>query len=160
MSTASTPVERKQGLAQIRLGSDDIERHVARLFGCLLQPLRGVDRQQAATVDDGNPLADHGDFREDVGAEQHGMVPTECADDFAGLVDLCRIESGGRLVEQQDFGIAQQGLRQAQPLPVALRELVDLLSHHGLEVARRDDPIQFARSRMRGTPRAFATKRR
>jgi hypothetical protein len=47
----------------------------------------------------------------------------ELANQLPRLDDLPGVQSGRRLVEDQDLGVVDDGLRQAHALPVALREL-------------------------------------
>ena len=86
--------------------------------------------------------------------------PPKDADDLAGLVDLPGIEPGGRLVEQEHLGAAEQGLREPDPLPVAARDLVDLVPEHRLQATGGRDALELGRMSARGTPLALATKRR
>ena len=49
----------------------------------------------------------------------------ELADQLADLADLVGVEAVGRLVEDQQFRVVDQGVGQADPLAVALREGLD-----------------------------------
>ena len=60
--------------------------------------------------------ADHG---------RHASLLLQRADDVADLLGVLRIEAGRRLVEQDHFGIAQEGLRDAHALLHAVRQRVD-----------------------------------
>ena len=74
----------------------------------------------------------------------------------AGLDDLLGIEAGGGLVEDQHVGIVDDGLREADALPVAFRKLADQLVadiadgaalHDFVDAARRDrsaDALELA----------------
>ena len=129
---------------RLGLGAPRVDLHVHRLGP--LQPrgqaFRRVDRDHAALVDDDDALAGLGDFRKDVGAEDDGVVAGEAADEVAGLDDLLRVEAGRRLVEDQHFRVVDERLRQADPLPVALRELAAVAVGHVVDVGalhhRRD----------------------
>ena len=46
---------------------------------------------------------------------------------LAGLDDLLGVEAGGGLVEDQDVGVVDDGLGEADALPVAFGELADQL---------------------------------
>ena len=88
-------------------------------------------------------LADQRDLGKDVGAEQHGVIFAESADDFARFLDLPRVEARGGLIQQQYLGLAEQRLGETDALPVSLREFVDLALRDGLEPARLDHAIEF-----------------
>ena len=76
-----------------------------------------------ALVDDHDALAGLRDLGQDVRAQDDRVVAGELADQLARLDDLLGVEAGGRLVEHQHFGVVDDRLRQADALPVALREL-------------------------------------
>ena len=56
------------------------------------------------------------------------------ADQLADLVLLIRIEAVGRLVEDQHLGVVQDRLREPDAPPVALRQRVDGLLEHAIEM--------------------------
>ena len=60
-------------------------------------------------------------------AENDRVVLAERADEVADFDDLIGVEADGRLVENQNVRVAEQGLRDAYPLAIALGELVDEL---------------------------------
>ena len=53
------------------------------------------------------------------------MAAGQGLDEAADLGDLTGVEPDGRLVENQHLRVAHEGLGQAHPLPVALREIAD-----------------------------------
>ena len=57
--------------------------------------------------------------------EHDGPFARQGPDQLARLVDLLRIESGGRLVEDQELGFVDERLREAHPLAIAAAELPD-----------------------------------
>src|SRR5437016_8752036 len=57
--------------------------------------------------------------------EDHGVPARERLDGRADLGDLFRVEADGGFVEDQDLGIAEDRLRESDPLPVALRQPAD-----------------------------------
>ena len=87
-------------------------------------------------VDDRNAAAEESDLGQDVRAQQHCVIGAERTDDFAGLMDLAGIQSGGRLVEEKDLGRAKERLRETDTLAVAAGELVDLEPEDGFETTR------------------------
>ena len=62
----------------------------------------------------------------------------ELADQFADLADLVGIEAVGRLVEDQQFGIVDEGVGQSDALAVAFRERLDHLAADRFEAAGVD----------------------
>src|SRR5690606_18347167 len=56
------------------------------------------------------------------------------------LVLLVRVEAVRRLVEQQDVGIMQDRLRETHPAAVTLRQRLDALIEHSLEM---EHPVDF-----------------
>ncbi len=63
----------------------------------------------------------------------------EVADELADLADLVRVEAVGGLVEDEQFGIVDEGIGQADALAVAFREGLDHLAAHAVEAAGVDD---------------------
>ena len=74
-------------------------------------------------VDDDDALAGLRDLGKDVRAEDDRVIAGQLLDELPRFDDLLRIESGGRLVEDQDIGIVNERLRQTDALPVAFRQL-------------------------------------
>ena len=118
--TPGIAAQHRRGLGALR-----VDLHVQRLGA--LQPrgqvVRRVDGDDAALVDDDDALAGLRDLRQDVRAEDDGVIAGEAADEVARLDDLLGVEAGGRLVEDQHFRVVDERLREADALPVALREL-------------------------------------
>ena len=67
--------------------------------------------------------------------------PARLADQLPRLDDLLRVEAGGRLVEDQDVGIVDQRLRQADALPIALRELAAVPLGHVVDARAAHDVV-------------------
>ncbi len=63
-------------------------------------------------------------------AQEHGPPAAESGDEFANPLDLVRIEAARGLVEDQDVGIVDQRLRQADPLAVAMAQIAHQASTH------------------------------
>ena len=105
-----------------RVGAVGVHLHVQRLRPPQPggQVVRRVFGDHAALVDDDDALAGLRDFREDVRAQDDGVVPGQLLDQVPGLDDLLRIEARGRLVEDQNVGVVDDGLCQADALAVAL----------------------------------------
>ena len=83
-----------------------------------------VDGDPAAGDDD-HPAADRLDLGHDVRREQDRVPVAQLADQVADLADLDRVEPGGRLVEDQDVGVVDQRLGQADPLAEPSREVAE-----------------------------------
>ena len=60
-----------------------------------------------------------------MGAQNDGVLAGQRLQQLADLDDLLGVEAGGRLVQNQDVGVVDDGLGQAHALPVALGELAD-----------------------------------
>ena len=75
---------------------------------------------KAAVVDDDHALADRLHLRQDVGGKNDRVALAEALDQVADLDDLLRVEADGRLVQNQDGRVAEQRLRDADALLVAL----------------------------------------
>src|SRR5260370_16605554 len=58
------------------------------------------------------------------------MVAGKCFDQVARLVDLLGVQPGSRLIQNEYLRIVNDGLRQADPLPVAFRQFSEQLVLH------------------------------
>ena len=58
-------------------------------------------------------------------AQNNRVFACEAVNQISGFRDLLGIESGGWLVENENVGVVNDGLRQANALPVAFRQLRD-----------------------------------
>ena len=95
----------------------------------------------ASAVDDDGPRAHHLHFLEDVGGKNDRFVFAHPPDERTHLMLLVRIESIGRLVEDQHRRIMQNGLRQTGAVTVTLRQRVDALVNDRLEKTRGDGAL-------------------
>ena len=107
-----------------------------------LDLVAGALGHDPAPVQDEDALAGRLHFLQDVGGQDHGLLPAQAPDQLADLDDLVGIEAGGGLVEDEDPGVVQHGLGEARALPEALGQLVDAPVHHAGEAALLDDPLQ------------------
>ena len=101
------------------------------------------------------------DLGQDVRAQDDRVIAGELLDQLARLDDLLRVEAGGRLVEDQHVGVVDQRLREADALPVALRQL----AAQAVAPCRRcacapSRAGRAARARPPARPLIFATKSR
>src|SRR5262249_56665680 len=76
---------------------------------------------------DDDRVARHLNLREHVRGQEDRVLVAKFLDQLAGLAYLRRIETDGRLVEDQDRGVGNQGVGQADPLAVALGQRPDQL---------------------------------
>ena len=77
----------------------------------------GALRHDATVADDDDVVGDHLDLVEEVGREEHGRSPVRVApEQVAHPPDAGGVEAVGRLVEDEDPGVSQQGVRDAEPL--------------------------------------------
>src|SRR5215472_4447627 len=64
-----------------------------------------VEGHHASLVDDQHPLAGHGDLREEMGAEDNGVLSGQALDQLARLGALGRAEALGRLIEDEHWWV-------------------------------------------------------
>ena len=88
-------------------------------------------------------VAHRPDLREDVGAEDDGVVLGQVPDQIPDLHHLLGVQAHGGLVQNDDLGKAQDGLGQAHPLPVALGQVPDQPGAHVLQMGQGQDLIQL-----------------
>ena len=111
-----------------------------------------------ALVDDDDALAGLRHLGEDVRAEDDRVVAGQLLDELARLDDLLRVEAGGRFVEDEHVGIVDQGLGQADALPVALRSFAQRRS--AMSAMRvRSITARDARAAIRGEARPSSWRR-
>ncbi len=120
------PVESAEGF---RIGrACEPEAHDPR--GARPEVLDGVGHHESAVTDDGDPVGDALHLGERVGRQQHRAAPHRGLADEALELGLHQgIESGGRLVEDQQFRGVCEREQQADLLPVAFRQLPDRAIH-------------------------------
>ena len=70
-------------------------------------------------------VADRTDFRQDMGAEDHGVILAKLADQITDLDDLFRIQAYGRLIQNDDLRVAKDRLCQSDSLPVTFGQVLD-----------------------------------
>ncbi len=83
---------------------------------------------QLAAIDDHHPLAQELDLGQDVGRQQQGALTAEVADQIANRDDLTRVETHGRLIEDQHLRAVEDCRREANTLAVAFRQGLDHLA--------------------------------
>ena len=93
--------------------------------------------QEATLLDDGHGIAHFGQFGENVRADQNRFAfRSELTDHFAQLNACPRIESGSRLVHDQDGRIVNDGPAQAQSLFHAFGKPVDRFLGQAIELGK------------------------
>ena len=89
-------------------------------------------------VDDDRAGAGGFHFFENVGREQDCFFFPELLDEFADLVLLVGVEAVGGLVEDEDFGVVNERLRETGAVAVTFGKSVDCLLGDGLQEAGLD----------------------
>ena len=98
--------------------------------GAAFEILDRIDSADLALVDDDDALTDRSHLREDMRREDDRMLAGEILDQIADLHDLRRVKADRRLIENEEFRIAEQRLRKAATLPVALGKIADDAALH------------------------------
>jgi len=82
------------------------------------QVVHAAFRGDTALLEDDDRLAERFDVVEDVRGEDHldGLVRGDVADELEDLGPAGRVEVRGRLVQEQDLGIVDEGLGQLEAL--------------------------------------------
>ena len=104
---------------------------------------RGRVRDEAAAGHDRDAGTEHRDVIHDVRGEKDGPVLGEFREQAVEAEPLLRVEAGGRLVHDQDPGVARQRLRDPEPLPHTARVALNLSlggvgEIHAVEQFRRE----------------------
>ena len=89
------------------------------------QLLQTARCRQPAFGQDQHLLADRLHLAQNMTGQDDRVGLPQLPDEFADLDDLRRVQADGRLIEDDEFRAAQQRLRDAHPLPVALGEAAD-----------------------------------
>src|ERR1019366_3595251 len=109
------------------VAASDFDQHRFARAGAVLQIAHRVRRDDLPLVNDDDLLAGLADFRKYMSAQNDGVVASQALDQISGLIDLLGIEARCRLVEDQHIWVMNNGLRQANALAVAFRQLPDKL---------------------------------
>ena len=97
-------------------------QHAVKMLG--QQGDRGIQAEQMAVIDDGNLIAQLLGLVHVVGGEHHRLaLRLDRLDALPEVVARLGIEPRGGLVQKQQLGVAEQGQRQQQPLPLTAGEL-------------------------------------
>ena len=98
-------------------------------------------RYDLALVNDHGPGAGSIDFFENVSGEDDGLFLAKFADQLPDFVFLVGVEAIGGFIEDENFRVMKEGLRQTCAMAVSLGQGVDGLVHHGLQEAGFDHAI-------------------
>ena len=109
----------------------------ALLFHAAAEVFGRVGGNKLAFGDDHDRIADGADFGKDMAGKDDRMAVAEAADQVAHFNDLLGVETNRRLVEDQNFRVADHRLRKADALLVAFGEMADQT------VGDAGDPRQF-----------------
>ena len=149
-------------LAEDRVGLGDLalqrDRDGPGVCDISWRSVSGVPvRDDLPLVDDEDPVADELDLGKDVRREEDRVVLPQVADQLADLHDLPRVEADRRLVEDEDLRLVDERAREADALPVALREVADRLRRDVVDEALLERLVDARlRRRVRGTPQSSA----
>ena len=102
---------------------------------------------QPPARDDDDPLAQRRHLGKDVAREEDGALAAQAGEQLPHLHHLRGVEADGRLVEEEDRRLAEQRLRQADALAVALRQRADAPVGHAVEPACGEHTRDRARLR-------------
>ena len=125
-----TPGTRWQSGDGVGAAGVDLQIHRFRSAQPRRQVVGRVDRDDVALVDDDDALAGLRDLGQNVRAEDDRVIAGELLDQLARFDDLLRVEAGRRLVEDEHVGVVDERLREADALPVALRQLAAQAVRH------------------------------
>lgn len=125
----------------------DLRDHLAAAAHELLQVPRRIGHQNAPVIHDDDPVAGHFRLGQDMGGNQHRMGAAQPLDELADHANLVRVQPDGRLVQDDQLRLMDQGIRQPHPLPEPLGELPDHPPAHFGQPALFHDHIH-ARARM------------
>ncbi len=114
----------------------------------------GALRLDPTAADDHHPVGDGLDLGQQMRGEQHGAAAVgEAAQQPAHPAHALRIETVGGLVENQDLGVAEQGVGEAEALAHAERVLADALAGRRLVEADEREQRVYALDRHAHRPR-------
>ncbi len=101
-------------------------RPTARRSTRAIELARRAGGDDAAAIDDRDAVAERFGLVEIVRRQQHRVAVVLHPRDLAvQLAARLRIETGGRLVEEDELGLVDEGQRQREPLPLAARQRVE-----------------------------------
>ena len=89
---------------------------------------RRVAGLDLALVQDDDARTGHFHLGQDVGGKQDRVLLAEVLDEVAHLPDLVRVEADGRLVEDEQVRLGDEGFGEADALAVALGKVADDLA--------------------------------
>ena len=101
----------------VRVAGDEDDRVAGHL---LLQRARGAFRDHRAVIDDHDAVAEHVGLVQVMRGQEHRGAPVpQAADVVPQAGPVLRVESGARLVQEQDLGLVHDAERHVEPPPLA-----------------------------------------
>lgn len=79
-----------------------------------------------AVIEDDDTVTHLAYFLHNMGREDDRTFLTERTDEGTDLDELVRIETCGRFIEDEQLGVAKQGLRKTDTLTIAFAEFTDV----------------------------------
>ena len=116
-----------RGEIEIAIAAADLDEDGFGPARAALQIVDGIRCDHLAFVDDDDLLAGLLDFRQDMRAQNNGVIAGEALDQIARFVNLLGIEARGRFVQNKHVGIMNDGLGQPDALTIAFGEFADQL---------------------------------
>jgi hypothetical protein len=98
--------------------------------------LRPAQRREPSPIEHRDALAEAARLGEIVRTQEHGALAAQPRQHLAHLFLLERVESAGRLVDDQKRRIVQEGLRQRDALLIALGQVADQAPRNRFEPER------------------------
>ena len=105
------------------------------------QAFGGVLGHDLAALDDQHPVTELLRLWQDMGGQKYRVIPTQFGDQLPHFADLARVQTGGRLVQDDQLRVVHQSLGDAHPLAEAFGQVADQvvravvdgnLAHHPL----------------------------
>src|SRR5687767_10822680 len=129
---ATDAVDARQHLGDLRLrivaaGRAHRHRDLANLALHVAELRLGTGTEQRALTKHEQAITRLADLGEDVTRDQDRVVLLEVVDEVTHLDDLHRVETAGRLVEDEELRLVDNGLRDTDALPEAVRERSDVI---------------------------------
>ena len=155
-SNCSISANLRKAFAQQFRGRGDFGDDLAAAGHAVLQIFRRVRGEDFAVEHDEHPAAHHFRLRQDVRRNQHRVRAREAFDQLPHRPDLARVEADGRFVQNDQFRLMHQRVRQTDALPVAFRKLADDAAAHVRQAAL----LHHRRDALAGTPPAEALEPR
>ena len=117
-----------------------VVKPLVRVFSAKKRVGRSVKNQFSA-AEEKNARRHRFHLLQNVGRKKDRFLPADSPDRLPDLENLVRIESGRRLVQNQDLWPAKQDVRHSNPLAKPFRKTADRLVQHRTQVAELRDLV-------------------